>query len=646
MRKRLILGCTLGIFAIAASTLLLSIDTNQFKSLIADRIKSKTGQTLTIQGALQWRFSYGLYLQAGETSLTSPAGYRDPYIIQAKSISLEVDLFSLLSKQLVINNLQLNGVTAVLEIAANGTSNWDALARDDLSAENNPYQQNTFSPDLPISSPVISQNTTPQKNTWDIVLRQITVNNSQLIWRKAANSVVFNQLNIALGNATHGVFPLQLSSSIALPRDTAAINYQGKLSLSENLNDISLTNNNLEITLINNTAEGGTENKITSTFLADLNRREGKVVLRDVRVDSPIAQVSGEVIAKTKPAPGFIDININSPYLDLDTLLPLWKDVVERADQPDNAVYLGQSGNTAISIEATSEIAELNSDNILDKSSDNTRKQNSLYYLDGFATLRVNKVHWRKHTFDDVSLDATIQQGIAAIDQFSMTGLGGLLQATGTVNLLTEPKIFEILPVLTHIQLSSLLNWLNSGIDARGVLNMSGKWLFEGWPNIDSSRGFVTLLLRDVDFEGVNLPYLLSSSIARAKGQSVASESVAYQTHLDKMAIDLNINQGKLKIARMNASANKLSLNATGNINLLTKQCDLTLNNRIQTANNDVPFVDVPLYVYGSLNDLRYRVDIVSIVKQQIRANKQKLRDKLEKQGILRRDEIDEINAL
>ena len=74
MRKRLILGCTLGIFAIAASTLLLSIDTNQFKSLIADRIKSKTGQTLTIQGALQWRFSYGLYLQAGETSLTSPAG--------------------------------------------------------------------------------------------------------------------------------------------------------------------------------------------------------------------------------------------------------------------------------------------------------------------------------------------------------------------------------------------------------------------------------------------------------------------------------------------------------------------------------------------------------------------------------------------
>ncbi|MGL4983588.1 MAG: hypothetical protein ACRC5N_02615, partial [Plesiomonas sp.] len=84
---------------------------------------------------------------------------------------------------------------------------------------------------------------------------------------------------------------------------------------------------------------------------------------------------------------------------------------------------------------------------------------------------------------------------------------------------------------------------------------------------------------------------------------------------------------------------------------LLTKQCDLTLNNRIQTANNDVPFVDVPfvdvpLYVYGSLNDLRYRVDIVSIVKQQIRANKQKLRDKLEKQGILRRDEIDDINAL
>ncbi|MGL5798895.1 MAG: AsmA family protein, partial [Plesiomonas sp.] len=476
---------------IAAYTLLLSIDTNQFKSLIADRIKSKTGQTLTIQGALQWRFSYGLYLQAGETSLTSPAGYRDPYIIQAKSISLEVGLLPLLSKQLVIKNLQLEGAKAVLEISASGTSNWDALARDDLSTENKPYQQNTFSPKLPILSSVISQNTTSSKNTgsdWDIVLRQITVNNSQLIWRKAANSVVFNQLNIALGNATHGVFPLQLSSSIALPRDTALINYQGKLSLSENLNDISLTNNNLEITLINNTADRGTENKITSTFLADLNRKEGKLVLRNVRVDSPIAQISGEAIAKTKPAPGFIDININSPYLDLDTLLPLWKDVVERADQPDNSAYLGENRNTSISTEVTSEIAELNSDNILDKSSDNSRKQNSLYYLDGFATLRVNKVHWRKHTFNDVSLDATIQQGIAEIDRFSMTGLGGLLQATGTVNLLNEPKTFEILPVLTHIQLSSLLNWLNSGVDARGVLNMSGKWLFEGWPNIDSSR--------------------------------------------------------------------------------------------------------------------------------------------------------------
>ncbi|MGL5006451.1 MAG: AsmA family protein [Plesiomonas sp.] len=631
MRKWAILGCILSVFVIAAYALLLSINTDQFKALITERIKNKTGQALTIQGSLQWRFSYGLYLHAGKTLLTSPAGYQDPYILQAKDISLNIGLFPLLSKQLVINDLQLGGVTAVLEIAANGTSNWDALARDDISTDSEQKHPNIQEQTLPALSST-TQVSPHVASEWDIILRKITVNESRLIWRKAADSVVFNQLNIALGHAVDGIFPLQLSSSIILPHDTLVINYQGQLSLNENLNNISLKKNNLEITLRNNISTTMAENKIISTFSAELNRKEGKVTLNNIHIDSPIAKITGEIVAKTKPVPGFVDINISSPYLDLDALLPLWKDVMERVTSPKISHYQ----NISLQNENKKNSVFADTDHMaIDSQSDSSSKKSSLYHTGGFVTLRVNKIQWRKQHFDALFFDATLQQGIVSIDRFSMNGLGGVLKATGTINLLNEPKTFEISPVLTQVELSSLLNWVQAGVSANGVLNMTGKWLFSGWPSIDSSHGFMTLLLHNVEFKGVNLPYLISSSIARAKGKNVDSESVIYQTYLDKMAVDVNFNQGKLKIARMNASASKFALNATGNVNLLTNQCDLALNNRIQLPNNDTLFVNVPLYVYGSLKNLNYRIDMVEILKQQLQESKQKLRNKLKNQDAL-----------
>ncbi|MGL5369833.1 MAG: hypothetical protein ACRDBF_02230, partial [Plesiomonas shigelloides] len=53
------------------------------------------------------------------------------------------------------------------------------------------------------------------------------------------------------------------------------------------------------------------------------------------------------------------------------------------------------------------------------------------------------------------------------------------------------------------------------------------------------------------------------------------------------------------------------------------------INNRLDLG-PEWSQLSIPLQVYGSFNDLRYRIDAANVIKQQLRANKQRLLDRLQ----------------
>ncbi|MGL5552203.1 MAG: hypothetical protein ACRDCV_07825, partial [Plesiomonas shigelloides] len=67
MRKLALVAGVIAVFGLGIALLILSIDTRALKTLLVDKVKVRTGQTLHIDGPLRWGFYHGLQLEAGET---------------------------------------------------------------------------------------------------------------------------------------------------------------------------------------------------------------------------------------------------------------------------------------------------------------------------------------------------------------------------------------------------------------------------------------------------------------------------------------------------------------------------------------------------------------------------------------------------
>lgn len=640
MRKLALLAGVIAVFVFGVALLILTIDTRALKTLLVDKVKARTGQTLYIEGPLRWGFYHGLQLEAGETRLSSPAGYRDPYILQAKKLSLHISLPALLSKDLVIKRVQFDQVETAIEVAANGVSNWDALLEPvadaaDPSETASPESANGLSGHrdgaLLSSEPNTNANT-DRHDGWQVSLRSIRINDGKLIWRKGEHQVDFEHLNMMLSEPVKGRYPVEISSEIHLPDDFIQLHYQGLLSLNHDISVLSLTDNQLRLSLQSKQQPDSEPQLIDSRFSLLLDRREGRLALSNISIDSPIVKLGGELILKSRPVPGFVDINLNSPYLDLDQVLPLWRELSLSGDQPVSRNTAGNRVSPGSEKQGAAKHADTD-DYLADpqelQSEKSAHSLRDLYQVDGFVTLRIQQIRWRQQPFQQVALDATVQQGVVDIDQFSMQGLGGDLSATGRINLLSEPTQFSLYPVIRSMPISSVMAWLNTGFNASGMFNANGRWQFSGWPSLQSSNGFLSLQASDVSFDGINLSYLLSSTVERLRGKQFSGQPVAYTTHFDRLVADLNLQQGQIKIARLNAQDDKLLMNATGTLDWMTKQCQLMINNRLDLG-PEWSKLSIPLQVFGSFNDLRYRIDAANVLKQQLRANKQRLLEKLQ----------------
>ncbi len=103
-------------------------DPNDFKDLIADKVRAATGRELTLSGPLEWGFYPKLRLRAGPLTLGNAAGFGEEPFFAADEIKVAVATLPLLSRRLEMDTVVLHGIAVNLERDAAGVSNWDDLA--------------------------------------------------------------------------------------------------------------------------------------------------------------------------------------------------------------------------------------------------------------------------------------------------------------------------------------------------------------------------------------------------------------------------------------------------------------------------------------------------------------------------------------
>ena len=121
------------LLVLAALVLPLIYDKNDLKQAIAAEVHQQTGRDLTINGALDFSVFPWVAVEVGDLTLSNAAGFGDQPFARIGKARVGVALMPLFKKQLVADEITLDGLQMSLAIQLNGKNNWDDLAKAEES---------------------------------------------------------------------------------------------------------------------------------------------------------------------------------------------------------------------------------------------------------------------------------------------------------------------------------------------------------------------------------------------------------------------------------------------------------------------------------------------------------------------------------
>ena len=125
----ILIGALVGLIVVAAIGLTLFFDPNDYRDDISTQVRNATGREFVIDGELSISVFPWLAIEVGHTTLGNAEGFGDEPMLSFDKASLSVEIMPLLlSQEISIGTMSLEGFVANLAVASNGKSNWDDLA--------------------------------------------------------------------------------------------------------------------------------------------------------------------------------------------------------------------------------------------------------------------------------------------------------------------------------------------------------------------------------------------------------------------------------------------------------------------------------------------------------------------------------------
>jgi uncharacterized protein involved in outer membrane biogenesis len=124
----IVLGGVVALLVVAVGGLfayLKSMDFNQYKGLIAEQAKAATGRDLKFAGDIKVQVSLTPSLSVEGVSFSNASWGSRPEMAKLRKLDVEVALMPLLSKQVQVNRLVLEGLDLLAETDKQGRGNWE-----------------------------------------------------------------------------------------------------------------------------------------------------------------------------------------------------------------------------------------------------------------------------------------------------------------------------------------------------------------------------------------------------------------------------------------------------------------------------------------------------------------------------------------
>jgi len=301
------LGCLILLLAAALVAAPYVVDLNKYKGEISAIVKDATGRKLTI-GNLDFSLFPGISVVAEKVSFSNAKGFGDDPMASLKRARVSLQLIPLLSKEIRIGHVTLEGADIRLGRNSDGVFCWDDLVPKPDKTE----KKAAKSEPLPFS----------------VAVSGITVKDTAFVWddQQAGMTVTLKKINVETGTlAPVSVFPLKTSLTYALsnPELSGAVAVDGKVSV--NLPKLAFGVQGLKL---DTNAEGLVKAALKGIVDASFAGDDIKISLAKTTLDG--CALNGDVNLKLGDKP-FYQADLKVGDLDLDKYIPA---PAEGAEQP------------------------------------------------------------------------------------------------------------------------------------------------------------------------------------------------------------------------------------------------------------------------------------------------------------------------
>ncbi len=641
------------------------VQPNDYKDDIADLVRERTGRELTFKGDIDVSVFPWLGLELGGLALSNARGFEDRPMLELDGMDIKVKLIPLLSKDIVIKAVRLDGLKAYLGKDAKGRTNWADLIQAAGAAEKTGESK-------PEAEPA-TQTDEGGFAIESLAVGEILVDNAELVWddRQLNQYYRLNGLELGTGQVSLGQpFDFHLTSSF----ESRAPAMQGDISLTthdEPAADYTrhmLKGTRLELHVTGADLPGGKLDLTMSTdTLVDLDTRV--IHLQNLVLDALELHLAGDVRLSGFDATPRFEVTLASDEfnprqvmaalgaaapettdpkaltkakLDLSvTATPADAEVRKLQLKLDDTTITGSAKakefkKPDLAFDVTLDAIDV--DRYLPPTSDKdeakaapapagtneagkdkTGKDEAgglpkdairALVLDG--TINAGRIAIKGVKLQDTTVKVTAKNGLVRVEPFSTMLYGGALRTVLTADMRTDVTRSAVDLKLSNMALGSFLNDFmgKEAVTGQTALNLSltalGEDLAGLRKTVSGEAGFV---LKNGAIRGFQIvPNTVREQAAATSGKVKATEKVTEQQFRDIKAT-LKITDGVLRNGDLFLDADNLKASGKGLVDLATETIDYDVRADI----TGLPII--PFSIKGSLTDPSTSLDVAEFAK-------------------------------
>ncbi len=680
----LILAIPVLVIVLGVAALVMFVNPNQFKPMLAEQVKNQTGLELEISGDISWQFFPSVGLELGQTSLKNPQGFQNPNLFSVNQVGVSVAVMPLLDKTLEIGSITLDGAQVYLETLKDGRSNLDALTAA-------PQTETAAEPAATGDAP--AETSTSAADGWQISLSGVTVSNALLEVSNAQTGtftklydVGLNVTEFAVDQWTTANFELKGQNNDqqftakgtadfklaqgfaeyalkniefdATYEDTANQIQQAQLKLATfefdkpNAIEFSMKGNAADLTF---DAKGGTTftvdkaislvklsglsldstlngaalpqspMKITmaSDLSFDLNKSFLDFVLQKLTVNK--IELDGKATVQLADIPK-VRFSLHSPNIDLDEFLSLNNTTAGPESSGGDAG--SGSGSGAANSTASTAPKEVEPD------------LTALGGLDVQGKITIDKFKAGNAHMQQVKTDFAVNRGVATLNSFSSKLYGGSITATGKLDARKSPASYSAVKRIKGVKVQPLLVDVanNDMLEGTGNIdvNVKGKGLAPTAMK-KNLAGTVKINFADGAVNGINVAQLIRENYARFKGQSLDGASGPKKTDFSAMKATLKLANGVVSTNDMTAESPLLRVKGQGSANYINETADFvvstsvvgTLEGQGGQSIDELRDVTIPIRITGAWTDPKFALVFDDVLKEKAKKEVERATERL-----------------